>query len=797
MVTTELARQPDKRDALRAELMRLEKSILRAIMTNYPTSGPQAGEQGPLARARRELFVVRVGLAREAARGKNLGQDTAGQPALAAHLDALSQVAELFDQRGRSVRDSETPRAAPRTALAVLEALADLAGEVALSGRGRAATHRSWTTGATTALATPLTRPYTPLWALWRIIGRDGTITAAALSAQFDGRDHRLSWWSDTLATWHRLGALTDAGTGAYRVAPPLRALWVAVGPRIRAAARANVTALPGGSALDPLTGDRLDPTDPATAAAYAELTRLLDAAALARRWWRDGWVDDARATLTRWRDARGHRAGRVDAYPSPDRPGALSRTGRAAAEVGTIAWTRWHAAYTHRQRLRRLVNQALVATRERRRLVRAVAPGPIAPNQLAPILRASQIEADAYGALAHGYVAAHTALTSADAYPHVTERTLRRARAALDSGPGSDPTKLSVAQRLRQIRHELRTATRVLNRAAWPSTEDRDNALRAAALALERAQLAQDDAFRTKLHQTVGGWRRMEAARRATDALWLTYQNELALGGPPTSPIVPARTGIIPPSDDPVDEAAAQAPGAAALTRRGRDHHRNQDAAGVAGTPTRTDAVLTDGLSNTAASERAAYRGAATGLAALTHQPTLDPVTAIRHAYRAAATAITAGRVGAATWLAARVVRDRPGEAVLSYGWVGDSRAYWLPAPGTGAPELLTTDHAVVYNPFGARADTDALTRWLAPYYRPELATDTRRVTGPGLLVLVTDGVWGQLAEPSRLAEALSPTAYTDPTLAATELADAARDRDPDDDTTVVVIRVDGDPGR
>jgi serine/threonine protein phosphatase PrpC len=799
LVNTELARQLDQRNALRADLMKLEKSILRAIMANYPTSGRQASEQGPLARARQELLVLRVGLVREGARGKHVGKDGAGKPGMADHIDALSAVAELFDQRGRSVRDSATPRAPLREALGLMEGLADLAGEVNLSRFGRGATRQGWAGGIDAALSAPATRPDTPLWALWRVIGRDGSFTAAALSAQFDGRHHRLAWWIDTLAAWQRLGALTRHSDGTYRVNPDLRKLWIAAGPRVRAGARANVTALPGGAALGPLTGDRFEASDPVTAGAYAELIRLLDAGASARRWWRDGWVDDIRATLIKWGDTTrswaGPRTGRVDAYPDPQGPGLPTRAGRAVREVGATAWERWSTARQYRGQLNRLVNLAWAATRERRRLVAGLPEGSIAPEQLSEVLRASQLEADAYAGLARGYVAAATALGKdhAEVYPHVVERILRRAKATLDSGPGSDPTKLSVARRLHEVGTQLRTALRALTPASgWPSTEDRDNALRAAALALERVQLAQDDAYRVKLYQTVGGWQRMEATRRATDALWLVYQRELAQRGPPSSPSVPAHSRVIPPVAEHIDEASTTAAGAAAFTRRGRGHEGNQDAAALAGDPTRTDAVLGDGLSNTPGSRQASRTGVEAGLAALSDHAGDDPITAIRRAYRAAALMVTAGRVGASTWLAARVIRDHAGGARLVFGWVGDSRVYWLPAPGSaGAPELLSTDHAVIYNPFGARADTDALTRWLAPFYRPELQIATTQITGPGLIVLVTDGVWNTLRDPATLATTLSATAYTDPTRAAAELADAARELDPDDDATAIVIQI------
>jgi hypothetical protein len=211
-----------------------------------------------------------------------------------------------------------------------------------------------------------------------------------------------------------------------------------------------------------------------------------------------------------------------------------------------------------------------------------------------------------------------------------------------------------------------------------------------------------------------------------------------------------------------------------------------------------------------------AAGTGADTA-AALLADPATDPATVTQLAYRAAAEAV-GNRLGwhagstnwapadgsshgawrhspATTYLSALVLADPGGPGSLVYvGWVGDTRLYWLPLPGTGDAELLTEDHA--------RAGT--MTRWVAPDHRPELNDGSRRpdqpvrISGAGLLVLVTDGLWERLPGADDLATALSVADYGDPAAAADRLLAAGvamgGQGDISDDTTVVVVQLDTD---
>jgi serine/threonine protein phosphatase PrpC len=135
------------------------------------------------------------------------------------------------------------------------------------------------------------------------------------------------------------------------------------------------------------------------------------------------------------------------------------------------------------------------------------------------------------------------------------------------------------------------------------------------------------------------------------------------------------------------------------------------------------------------------------------------DATSAMRDAIRTAHMAICtadidygAGAPPGTTIVAALVSRD-----VLTVGWVGDSRAYWI---SEGASELCTADHSWINDVIAAggismaEAMTSplahALTKCLGPLdsggdvvqdVEPDVRT--RTLEGPGHLVLCTDGLW------------------------------------------------------
>jgi len=139
----------------------------------------------------------------------------------------------------------------------------------------------------------------------------------------------------------------------------------------------------------------------------------------------------------------------------------------------------------------------------------------------------------------------------------------------------------------------------------------------------------------------------------------------------------------------------------------------------------------------------------------------------------------------------------------VITIGWVGDSRAYWLATPGGAEPSRrLTTDHswatfmieAGKLDEAAALADrrAHAITRWLGHGGEPVPDVVSWRPDGPGLLLLCTDGLWNYLPGAEQLAAALPPPEEgAGPLRIARMLTALALDAGGRDNITVVAIPV------
>jgi serine/threonine protein phosphatase PrpC len=254
----------------------------------------------------------------------------------------------------------------------------------------------------------------------------------------------------------------------------------------------------------------------------------------------------------------------------------------------------------------------------------------------------------------------------------------------------------------------------------------------------------------------------------------------------------------------------------AAAVTDRGQRHHRNEDAMWLTGRPGHIDAVVSDGVSASFDPDVASQTAADTAGAALSggvaaggeprellppeqHAELLS--TAIRSAGEAVAELAHNGDPrravsNPACTIVAATVRNQ----FVDVGWVGDSRAYWLPAEGPAEP--LTEDdswatHAIALGADPQMAMRDpkahAITAWLgadAGPVRPRTAGFT--VTAPGHLVLCSDGLWNYLPDPARFGDtvrdALDGGSLLD---AARQLADFANAAGGADNITVILIPV------
>jgi serine/threonine protein phosphatase PrpC len=244
----------------------------------------------------------------------------------------------------------------------------------------------------------------------------------------------------------------------------------------------------------------------------------------------------------------------------------------------------------------------------------------------------------------------------------------------------------------------------------------------------------------------------------------------------------------------------------AAGVTDRGLRHHRNEDALWLAVRGSDVDVVVCDGVSASfdpdVASE-VAVEMAGGLLAGAGDELPKQVALAIEAAAAAVAGLATTGdprRAAsnpACTIVAACVRGDE-----IGYGWIGDSRAYWIPADG--AAEQLTEDdswatHAIAMGADPQTAWNDAkahaITAWLgADAGRPAPRTGQRAVTAPGHLVLCSDGLWNYRTEPAAFADTVRTRlagADGDLIAAARALTAFANDAGGADNITVALIPV------
>ena len=254
----------------------------------------------------------------------------------------------------------------------------------------------------------------------------------------------------------------------------------------------------------------------------------------------------------------------------------------------------------------------------------------------------------------------------------------------------------------------------------------------------------------------------------------------------------------------DAADHVEVTVDGGAAVGDRGHVRARNEDAVALgrtkgAGAPDRVAAVVCDGVSSTRSSQLAARAAADAALEVLLaarggEQQTRNAVGA---AAAAAGALVPRGTPASPSCTLVCGVHDT---GVLTVGWVGDSRAYWLAEPGAVEPaRLLSADHtaeaaaaAGMLDPAIAAARPDAITRWLGAGGDAEPDVATLTPAGPGALLLCTDGLWKYLPDAAALAAVALPALdLGGPRAAASALVAAALAAGGADNVTVAVVPV------
>ncbi|CAL9569629.1 hypothetical protein SUDANB105_04797 [Streptomyces sp. enrichment culture] len=253
-----------------------------------------------------------------------------------------------------------------------------------------------------------------------------------------------------------------------------------------------------------------------------------------------------------------------------------------------------------------------------------------------------------------------------------------------------------------------------------------------------------------------------------------------------------------------------------AAVSDRGLRHHRNEDAFSIGttalpdGSPA-TVAIVCDGVSSATRPDDAslaASRAAGAALLAALPQGT-HPQQAMHEAIVAASQAVNSLAEEPATAREHAPHQNAPActfvgavvtAGLLVVGWVGDSRAYWVPLDRGAPAARLTEDDswaaqmvaAGLMNEAEAYADerAHAITGWLgADAYELEPHTASFKPDRPGVVVVCTDGLWNYAEAAEEMADVLPLDAAARPLHSARVLVGHALDGGGHDNVTVAVL--------
>lgn len=248
-----------------------------------------------------------------------------------------------------------------------------------------------------------------------------------------------------------------------------------------------------------------------------------------------------------------------------------------------------------------------------------------------------------------------------------------------------------------------------------------------------------------------------------------------------------------------------------AGVSDLGLRHHRNEDAFTISATalPDGSPAVIAvvcDGVSSSTrpheASAAAAEAAGESLLASLPRGTSGQPAMheALMRAGKAVNDLADPGQPPGQNAPACTVVSAVVASGELTVGWVGDSRAYWLPSGSGAHPIRLTEDDswaaqmvkAGLLSEEEAMADrrAHAITAWLGAD-NPELEPHTAafKPDRPGVVIVCTDGLWNYADAAEAMAARVPDEARTAPLPSAQQLVRFALDSGGHDNVTVAVI--------
>ncbi|MEV6044996.1 protein phosphatase 2C domain-containing protein [Streptomyces xanthochromogenes] len=257
---------------------------------------------------------------------------------------------------------------------------------------------------------------------------------------------------------------------------------------------------------------------------------------------------------------------------------------------------------------------------------------------------------------------------------------------------------------------------------------------------------------------------------------------------------------------------------GVSAVSDRGLRHHRNEDSFALSSTalPDGSPAVVAvvcDGVSSaTRPDEASAAAAAAANEALLAALPQgTHPQQAMHDAILVAAEAVNSLAQEPGPALAHDQHRHQNAPActlvaaisaggLLVVGWIGDSRAYWVPDDRTTAPARLTEDDswaaqmvtAGLMSEADAYADerAHAITGWLgADAYELDPHTASFKPDRSGVVVVCTDGLWNYAEGAEEMARVIPADAAERPLQSARVLVGHALDGGGHDNVTVAVL--------